>query len=123
MSELISGKEALIALANGEEVEFNQGSHGWVDCLCLNVEQILGSMFQMRLKPRTIKINGVEVPAPFKPKVGEKYYFVYPEDCIGYRSRDCIGELIANQFGAWRTEEEIKQVVEVLRNVFKGSLL
>ena len=118
MSELISGKEALIALANGEEVEFNQGSHGWVDCLCLNVEQILGSMFQMRLKPRTIKINGVEVPAPFEPKVGDSVWVINEDNPDGYALLDKVDKYLKFTFGAWRTEEEIKQVVEALRNVF-----
>jgi hypothetical protein len=29
---------------------------------------------------------------------------------------------VADQFGAWRTEEEIKQVVSALRSVFKGGV-
>lgn len=116
--KLISGKEALIALANGESVEFNHGSHGWVNCLGLNVEQILGSMFQMRLKPRTITINGIEVPAPFEPKPGELYYHPcgYRECGYWFNTNDGFDYL-----GAWRTEDEIKQVVAALRQVFGGS--
>ncbi|WP_191112824.1 hypothetical protein [Acinetobacter lwoffii] len=118
--KLISGKEALIALANGETVEFNHGSHGWVNCLGLNVEQILGSMFQMRLKPRTITINGIEVPAPFEPKDGDKTYYLNDGMSNGYRESEHL-EHFEYHFGAWRTEEEIKQVVAALRQVFGGS--
>jgi hypothetical protein len=63
MSELISGKEALIALANGEEVQFcdhmgvwhNAGIHTHTIGLFLN------DCYEFRLKPRTITINGVEL--------------------------------------------------------------
>lgn len=118
--KLISGKEALIALANGETVEFNHGSHGWVNCLGLNVEQILGSMFQMRLKPRTITINGIEVPAPFEPKDGDKTYYLNDGMSNGYRESEHL-EHFEYHFGAWRTEEEVQQVIAALRQVFGGS--
>ena len=71
MSKLISGKEALIALANGEEVEIK------TDVLSpwkkLKQKKIRGLDFYLkdrpnhsdslrfRLKPRTITINGVEL--------------------------------------------------------------
>lgn len=121
MSKLISGKEALIALANGEKVLIR--SRRWDNFDDLTQDFSLNVFFmdeyEFKLKPRTISINGIEVPAPFDPKVGDKYYYMYPEDYIGYRSRERIGELIANQFGAWRTEGEIKQVVSAIRSVFK----
>ena len=118
MSELISGKEALIALANGEEVQFcdhmgvwhNAGIHAHAIGLFLN------DCYEFRLKPRTITINGIEVPAPFEPKDGEKYYYISFEFEDGYSSWNILG---CHADGAWRTEEEIKQVVAALRSVFK----
>ena len=66
MSELISGKEALIALANGAEVEYkttdNAGSK-WHQAKMLTVNTIMNfddACILFRLKPRTITINGVE---------------------------------------------------------------
>lgn len=123
MSELISGKEALIALANGEEVEFNHGSQGWVNCLGLNVEQIMGSMFQLRLKPRTITINGIEVPAPFEPKREEPFYVLNAFSKNGYQCFRLSEDYDSDFENAlvnfvWRTEEEIKQVVAALRSIF-----
>ena len=121
MSELISGKEALIALANGEEVELQAvGDMNWYDSTQWTVGELLCFKGRFRLKPRTITINGIEVPAPFKPKEGGLYWHISPEYMSGY------GESMYNdgnvdtwqQFGAWRTEEEIKQVVAVLRNIF-----
>ena len=61
MSELISRKEALIALANGEDVEYYK--HEWMDVNRLSVRDLTSSdnMYKFRLKPRTITINGVEL--------------------------------------------------------------
>ena len=61
MSKLISGKEALIALANGEDVEYYK--HEWMDVNRLSVRDLTSSdnMYKFRLKPRTITINGVEL--------------------------------------------------------------
>lgn len=62
MSKLISGKEALIALANGEEVELNSLTNGgWVDAQQWAVEYFITDHYEFRLKPRTITINGVEL--------------------------------------------------------------
>ena len=72
MSELISGKEALIALANGEDVEYtNSCTPSWhnLSLSGISINEILDPKFnKFRLKPRTISINGIEVPAPFEPK-------------------------------------------------------
>ena len=126
MTNLISGKEALIALANGEEVEYwceNDPSiqKSWTPIKSLSEYKLSYFLenkprFEFRLKPHTITINGIEVPAPFEPKEGETYWFITDSEC-GYN-------WVENKEGcrvgiaAWRTEDEIKQVVEVLRQVF-----
>ncbi|ENU56791.1 hypothetical protein L291_3565 [Acinetobacter guillouiae MSP4-18] len=124
--ELISGKEALIALANGEEVEayveYEANLHEWQNARELTICDVLDSGFIFRLKPRTISINGIEVPAPFEPKKGEEYFIIHPAFKHGYtcntftdaeRHKDFI------KYGAWRTLEEIRQVGDALRKVFK----
>ena len=112
MSELISGKEALIALANDQEVEYFDEKLGeWV---YMDITHHFKRDF--RLKPRTITINGIEIPAPFKPKEGELYYYLSFEMEGGYSSWSQLG---CEQGGAWRTESEIKQVVAALHEVFK----
>lgn len=69
-----------------------------------------------RIKPKTILINGVEVPAPFKPKHSDIGFILdNAKDC--YRESQYVGQYIP--FGWWRTEEEIKQVVAALRKVFE----
>ena len=124
MTNLISGKEALIALANGEDVESRHRAIDkvWSNAKCLLlVKSFLdpATLFDFRLKPRTITINGIEVPAPFEPSIGDAIFVLCPYYGCGYRHdyyqedrKPCI------RFGAWRTEDEIKQVVEALRHVF-----
>lgn len=131
MTNLISGKEALIALANGEEVEYwceNDPSiqKRWTPIKALNEYKLSYFLenkprFEFRLKPRTITINGIEVPAPFEPKEGEKAYRLAPIIPCGY-TEFYFGEDESEwQFGAWRSEDEIKQVVAALRQVFGGG--
>ena len=121
MSKLISGKEALIALANGEEVEYLYGTK-WesVTGNQILITAITGDRFKFRLKPRTITINGIEVPATFNPKEGEVFYYIndYSED--GYDWANSCSNLFNNTvwIGKWRSEDEIKQVIAALRSVF-----
>ena len=125
MSELISGKEAKLAWANNKEIEY----------MPLNKWNLLGgstplSIFdrddvKFRLKPRTITINGIEVPAPFEPKEGEEYWCFSTQTVLGYGHNFYESERADRRFinmGAWRTEDEIKQVVTALRSVFKGGV-
>ena len=65
MSELISGKEALIAICDGIDVEHRMvgvsefGDNPKTKHLLL--DNFLNGNFEFRLKPRTITINGVEL--------------------------------------------------------------
>ena len=117
MSELISGKEAKLAWASGEVVQI-KFSDGWFDLHDdLKLSIFNNSLFKFRLKPRTITINGIEVPAPFEPKEDEVIWVLSDMHNDGYmrsKHKDNFGYA----FGAWRTEEEIKQVVAALRSVF-----
>lgn len=131
MSELISGKDVFIALAKGEDVQVHESTYKkdvWFNLIETNFntgEILSGNVdnkpytLKFRLKPRTIILNGIEVPAPFKPKEGERYFYIYPSADAGYGSATTIKLSKYLQFGAWRTEEEIKQVVKALRSIFK----
>ena len=118
MTKLLSGEEAKLAWANGEQL---QVAHITVkDWDELNDKYSLGvftsDKYVFRIKPRTITINGIEVPAPFKPKISESAWVVDSATPLGYRNifhhTDCV------HFMCWRTEDEIKQVVAALRQVF-----
>ena len=123
MSELISGKEALESILNGIDVQYLNPFNQWDDsAIAISVMDFLDCKFKFRLKPRTITINGIEVPAP----AGDKDYHhqgiwilnsLEPKE-YGYVVLDITDELPRYW---WRTEEEIKQVVADLRQVFGGS--
>ena len=127
MSELISGKEAKLAWANGKKLQIANTIVGedFYDMddsnTTLNIFDL--DFYRFRLKPLTI--NGIEVPAPFEPKDGDKYYHISIQASTGYgwdEWEDSDYDARASIFGAWRTEEEIKQVVSALRSVFKGGV-
>ena len=127
MSKLILGKEALIALANGEEVECKNDVTGmdWSDATGLLVRSFFDPthMWGFRLKPRTITINGIEVPAPFEPKKDCLVYILDDSRQEGFREYDYdIEDIGALFFGVWRAKDEIKQVVAALRSIFKGGV-
>ena len=129
MSELISGKEAKLAWDNDKKLQIANTIVGedFYDMddskTTLNICDL--DFYKFRLKPRTITLNNIEVPAPFEPKDGDKYYHISIQASLGYgwdewESSDYDAR--ASIFGAWRTEEEIKQVVSALRSVFKGGV-
>ena len=134
--KLISGKEALIALANGETLEMTDSEVDmpWTE-ICVKSNDFFGKIdpcswmfvntpehIQFRLKPRTITINGIEVPAPFEPKCGDMVWCLSELTPSGYEARTAYEpEDFFSNLGYWRTEEEIKQVVAALRQVFGGN--
>jgi hypothetical protein len=116
---LISGSDALRALANGEELQQFINDE-WIDLRRdISWRSILGDNYIIRIKPSTITINGIEVPAPFEPKDGELCWFISSYTLEGYEGIHFGGDytdFIVN--GVWSTEAEIKQVVAALRSVF-----
>ena len=135
MSEFIGGKEALIALANGENVDAcvtfrqNKGEWHWFDAKNLTVNEIEametvgdpdGENIQaiaFRLKPRNITINGIEVPASSNFYSGGLIWILCGTDAREYTSL-VLDE--NDEFPAyfWKSEDEIKQVVAALRKIF-----
>ena len=123
--KLISGKEALIALANGEEVEYtNSCTPSWHELSVsgISINEIVNPKFnKFRLKTRTITINGIEVPAcgvGYKPHT---FMFVLNSLELCEYSKIILDESDEIPPYWWSTEEEIKQVVAALRQVFGGS--
>lgn len=122
MSELISGKEAKLAWANGKKMQISNTIVGedFYDIddsnTTLNIFDL--DFYKFRLKPRTITLNGIEVPAPFEPKEGDdcKCYHISTAFSSGFdwyhSSHHQDYKLV------WKSEEEIKQVVAALRKIF-----
>lgn len=125
-----------MSLANGEEIDacvthrLKKDEWHWFDAKNLTVNEIEAMETEgdpdgeniraiaFRLKPRTITLNGIEVPAPFEPKDGDEVWCISDDHGCGY----CMYDWQINHsvvIGAWRTESEIKQVVSALRSVFK----
>ncbi len=121
MSNLISGKEALIALANGEDVEVQYiGKKNWEDIKQNKFSLTIfdNNRYLFRIKPRTIKIE-IEVPEPFVPKEGDMVWCLNELSEKGYEARTAYdADDFVSHIAYWRTEEEVKQVVEALRQAF-----
>lgn len=120
MSELISGKEALDAWYEGLEIEVKHSSTGW---FVFNDHNFGITVFksedhQFRLKPRTVNLNGIELPAcgvGYKPNT---YMFILNSLDPNEYSKVILDESDEIPAYWWRTEDEIKQVVAALRSVF-----
>ncbi|WP_144618809.1 hypothetical protein [Acinetobacter pittii] len=119
---LISGAEAKIAWANGKEIEYQNklDSDAWIVIDDTNTLGVFSKdQFVFRLKPQTIKLE-LELPKPFEPKVNDLYCCIAMTNLRGYTQKvykddgddECLIHL-----GAYRIEEEIKQVVEQLRKI------
>ena len=126
-SDLISGADALRALADGEEVEYQNkvDLEGiWFDITESNILDIFtNDRFIFRLKPQTVKLE-LELPKPFEPEEGEKYWWINPNAKLGYEwDTNDLERTDFNRIAmsVWRTEEEIKQVVEQLRKIRGAS--
>ena len=120
MSEIINGKEALIALANGEDVEYYK--HEWMDVNRLSVRDLTSSdnMYKFRLKPRTITINGIEVPAPFeRMNLKIAIYFLI---CMLMVTLRQVGN-IQNQFQHGLQKMKLKRLFLHYVLFFKGEIV
>ena len=118
---LISGVEAFNASMNGERVLWRYKENDWQEWdefTAWSKSALTDSNYSFKIKPSTVKIE-IEVPAPFDPKVGDYVYFLCSDETKGY-AETTLEDTPTNwgfvQFGAWRTEKEIKQVVTALRS-------
>ena len=125
MSKLISGKEAFDAAYNGceaqwrwtgKDVEWRELEGG----TAFSINELKGGACEFRLKPRTITINGIEVPAPFEPKGGDMVWCLNELSEKGYEASTAYdSDDFTAHIAYWRTESEIIQVLLALRSVFK----
>lgn len=124
----MNGNEAKKAWGEGHEIQFAYEEHidekTWA-LICdddpLSIFKRRGVVF--RIKPRTIKIGEYEVPAPFEPEVGDTVFFISSSDGKGWdfmKFNDSSVHRSLIQYGAWRTQEEIVQVVPAVRSVLNG---
>ncbi|UMO77896.1 hypothetical protein [Acinetobacter phage VB_AB_Acb75] len=116
---LISGSEALRALADGKEVEgFSEENKEWIPIVYFTVQEVVNGLYKFRLKPQTVKLE-LELPKPFDPKEGEEYFGLNNDDFFGY-SKYIKGRFSVSLL-AFRTEDDAKKAVEQLRKI-KGAV-
>ncbi|MFP1156229.1 hypothetical protein ACLD07_01985 [Acinetobacter baumannii] len=75
--------------------------------------------FKFRFKPQTIKVE-LELPKPFEPKQGEMYWWIDATSEEGYSYTyfdNNKADQDVMQFGAYRTEDDVKKAVEQLRKI------
>ncbi|WP_372535352.1 hypothetical protein [Acinetobacter baumannii] len=122
---LISGADALADIINVQHAYDDRDVWYTTQYSTLTIPEILkgetsdGRKINFRLKPQTIKLE-LELPKPFEPQVGEEYFYINSGRESGFAKKLHDGkklDYMATQFGAYRTEEEIKQVVEQLRKI------
>ncbi|MCU4413292.1 hypothetical protein KTH71_04435 [Acinetobacter sp. WU_MDCI_Axc73] len=133
-NDQISGADALRALADGKSVlmKDDELDTGWLE-ICTKIGDFFGKIepciahflnggdhIQFKLKPQTIKIE-LEIPKPFVPKEGDRVWCISPDHKNGYTSYLCSRLFHTTQFGAWRTEAEVKIVVEQARKIKEHS--
>lgn len=124
-SDHLNRFEAAEAHLEGHPVQFMLANGDFID---ITSDTTLGIFekdggYSFRIKPQTIKVE-LELPKPFEPKVGEEYFYLNSGRESGFAKKLHDGkklDYMATQFGAWRTEDEIKQVVEQLRKIRGAS--
>ncbi|KQE43914.1 hypothetical protein [Acinetobacter pittii] len=130
-SALISGAEALRALADGKDVDVHESTYKnevWFNLKDTKftpaeilAEKVRDKPYTLtfRLKPQTIKLE-LELAKPFEPKNGEMYWWIDATSEEGYSYTYFDNNKVDQdvmQFGAFRTEEDVKKAVEQLRKI------
>ena len=116
---LISGADALRALADGREVEFHYADTIWALLPSYaNISIFYDDEVKFRLKPRTITLN-IEIPAPFEPKNNEIIWILNTERECGYKQS--IHHVGVKHDLVWKSEHDIQQVVSALRGALKNG--
>lgn len=111
MSDLIAGEQALEALSKGEDVlTISKGMEHtghWddsEDTKNFTIYDFFSGQWSFKIKPKTMLLNGIEIPSPFKPECGELYYMIVPNNVEGYgwnRAKDNYNRDRFLQFGVW----------------------
>lgn len=119
-------EDMLLDLIAGKEVEFWDDSTHQFELFLVGRHSL--NMFhqpecKFRLKPEMVKLE-IELPKPFKPKVGDKYYYLDVRSLTGYNCDwfDGLPSDMQNiMYGAWKEKSEIEAVVQIYQNVFNDN--
>ena len=115
-------KEFLIALANGEEVEQKLPLTGaWIGVSSyLSLITFNNPDFEFRIRPKTVTLT-YDVPKPFKPEIGEQYWFVDCDkpSCTLYGESQYDFNMVS--MGAYRTKDDVIKVIEARKQAVANS--
>ncbi|MFK7255928.1 hypothetical protein ABBZ21_14950 [Acinetobacter baumannii] len=124
-SDHLNRFEAAEAHLEGHPVQFMLANGDFID---ITSDTTLGIFekdggYSFRIKPQTIKVE-LDLPKPFEPKVGDIYWFLSPFYSTGYDhctfANDSSDKLHV-QYGAYRSEDDVKKAVEQLRKIRGAS--
>ncbi|MFW2024944.1 hypothetical protein [Acinetobacter baumannii] len=130
---LVDGKAALTAALAGETVQITfepWEEKSWENFNPLEDELSTKVFFTgmstdvrkvfFRIKPKTILINGVEVPAPFTPKNGDTFFYLSDDSMDGFQQAVWDDERWSNMFfGVWPSKDQVLKVIAVLKDLFE----
>lgn len=122
--EILTPLQAAEAILNEEDLLYLNYLGNWVDMgKCLNYSLDFLSKEKIKLKPKTIIINGVEVPAPLTRKPDQE--FVYFINVFKNRVYKLPTEkLTFNHKNYWSTKEDAQEVLDAMlipfNNLVKG---
>ena len=124
--KILYHEDMLLALLAGKEVEFLDDSTNQFDFFLVGSHSL--NMFnqperEFRLKPEMVKLE-IELPKPFKPKVGDKYYHIDVRSLTGYNCNwfdGAVSDMQNIMYGAWKEKSDIEAVVQIYQNVFNGD--
>ncbi|EPC2247803.1 hypothetical protein ACRXVG_003733 [Acinetobacter baumannii] len=107
---LISGADALRALADGKEVigKAKDYESEWLDATHWTLTAFLEDMVYFKLKPQTIKVE-LEIPAPYKAKIG------------GRDDTSFVLNVGRHQY-CYKTEEDYTKARDALEAVFDAAV-
>ena len=128
--DLIDGKAALAAALAGEKVQLSlepwEEKH-WDDFIP-GIDETSTKVFFtdfhgeqkifFRIKPKTISINGIEVPAPIQPQHYQDVWVISGLQENGY-TKTINKDGDDYPLGCWATEHHIKKVLAALHNAFE----
>ncbi|HEN9534257.1 TPA: hypothetical protein U9I93_003951 [Acinetobacter baumannii] len=120
---LISGAEALRALADGKDVQWATGDEFQDVTGQWEIREFSHPSFRFRIKPQTIKVE-LELPKPFEPKEGDEYFYISTlQHCLYSHDvwSDEPADITQAAFGAYKTEDDVKKAVEQLRKIRGAS--
>lgn len=86
-------REILQAMLDGKDIEYKELNKWITNENAIGLFMCLHQDIPLRIKPRTIIVNGVEVPEPMKvkPENGTKYYTAAPNPglCMNWWNDNC----------------------------------